>query len=246
MELLEDKDLVFITVGLGGGTGTGVAPMVAEIAKDNKCIVIVMATIPFSFERQRRAIAEIGLRKLKECADCVLIFENDRIRELGKDYPIDQAFAFADTHIGDIITSIINILYKPGLINIDFADFRTVFKNYPGDATILYGEGPDDDIEQILDDIFNNPIHNTDFAGAKAALIHITGSSNLTLEKRNIIIERLTKDLDNNANIIIGDSVNTNTENMVTVFSVISGIKNINLPVAKGSAVKLEKISVKC
>ncbi len=141
-DVLIDTDLTFITVGMGGGTGTGVAPIVAEQAKRHGSIVISMATTPFDFEKRRWENAAWGIRRLDHSSDMLLLLDNNRLTEMFSNLPVEQAFGVMDQLISEVIKGLVEAITEPSLVNLDFADLKTIMKQ-GGVSTILYGESTD-------------------------------------------------------------------------------------------------------
>jgi len=227
---IEGADLVFITAGMGGGTGTGVAPVVAEIAKETGAIVISMVSTPFLTERARSAKAEKGIRELKKVSQTVIILDNQRLLDIVPHLPIEQAFLVMDQIIAETIKGITETITQPSLINLDYADVKSVMGGSKGQgktATILVGEasGPEK-ANDVVRYAVNNQLLNTTFHGATGALIHITGGPDLTLEEANLIGRSLTSEISDDANVIWGARVRDDYEGKVRVLAIISGIKD--------------------
>jgi len=227
-EILDGADVVFITSGMGGGTGTGAAPVVADVAKQLKSIVISMATIPFRAERGRMIPAAQGVERLRKKSDSVVLLDNNKLLDIVPDLPLDQAFSVMDQFISESVKSIAEMITEPSLINLDYADLRTVMSK-GNTATVAYSESSDDDPQRVVVEALNNPLLDIDYAGATGALVHITMGPNTPLKTSNTILETLTFELDSNANIIYGVKVSPEYEGKIKVMSVLTGIQSPQL-----------------
>jgi len=224
--LLKDTDLVFVTAGMGGGTGTGAAPIVAQIAKAHGAIVVAMVSTPFNVERARLIKAEEGLEDLRRDADTVIVLDNNRLLEFVPNLPIDHAFSVMDQIIAETVKGIAETITQPSLINLDYADVRTIM-NSGGVAAMLVGESQSQDkARDVVREAFNHPLLEVDFRGAKGALIHITGGPDLTLKEAEEIAKALTSQLDPNANVIWGARVQRGYEGRVRVMSIVTGVQS--------------------
>ncbi|WP_456419300.1 cell division protein FtsZ [Methanocaldococcus infernus] len=231
-EQLKGADLVFITAGMGGGTGTGSAPVVAEIAKELGAIVVGVVTYPFKIERARMKKADEGIEKMAKVCDTVIIIDNNKLVELVPTLPINDAFKVADEIIAQAVKGITETITVPSLINIDFADVRAVMKN-GGVAMIGVGEVDQTDrgdrVQNVVKETLNCPLLDVDYKGAKGALIHITGGPDLTLKEANDIGEGLTKELSPDANVIWGARIEKEMEGCIRVMAIITGVKSKNI-----------------
>ncbi|MGQ9787905.1 MAG: cell division protein FtsZ [Candidatus Hadarchaeaceae archaeon] len=218
-------DLVFVTCGLGGGTGTGSAPVVAEIAKKFGALTVSVVTLPFTVEgTRRRRNAEMGLAKLRVVSDTVVVIPNDKLMQLAPDLPIGAAFKVSDQLLIDAIKGITEMVTTPGLINLDFADICTVLKN-GGVAMIGIGESDAANrSEEAVEEALNSPLLDVDITGAKGALINIVGSPDLTLEEAQKIVAKVAEALDSEAHIIWGAQISQEMKNSVRVMVVLSGV----------------------
>src|SRR5437667_214202 len=165
-----DADLTFITVGLGGGTGTGVAPHVAELAQAAGSVVITLATTPFRAERGRMTNARAGIQRLRDRTDSLILLDNNRLLDLVPNLPVEQAFAVMDHLIGEVIKGITESITVPSLINLDFSDVRTILQS-GGTSTVFYGENAENDPQRLVSETLNNPLLEVDYRGANGALI---------------------------------------------------------------------------
>ena len=205
-EALEGADIIFITAGMGGGTGTGGAPIVAEIAKEKGILTLAVVTKPFAFEgAQRAAIAQDGINRLKEKVDALVVIPNDRIFTLiQKDTPILKAFAFIDDILKQSVRAIAELVNMPGIINVDFADIRAILKD-SGSTLIGIGiaSGQDRGMKAVSTAI-NSPLLEVSLDGAKGVLFSIAGSRDLMMTEINDIAKAISANLDSNARVIFG------------------------------------------
>ncbi len=225
-EVLRGVDMLFLTTGLGGGTGTGASPVVADIAKQQGAIVISIVTYPFRMERARIVKAEEGLLKLKQYSDTVVVIDNNRLVELVPNLPIQDAFRVADEVISRTVSGITETITQPSLINLDYADVRSIMTN-KGLSVIAVGEGKGvDRVKEVTSDTLKNSLLDVDIAGANGALIHITGGQDLTLGEANGIGELLTENLDPKAIVIWGARVDPTFDNKIEVIAIFTGVRS--------------------
>jgi len=226
-ERLEGADMVFVTCGLGGGTGTGSAPVIANLAKKIGALTIAVATMPFSAEGlRRRENAEQGLDKLQKSADTVIVIPNDKLLEVAPNLPINKAFMVTDELLGRAVKGITELITKPGLVALDFADIRSIMKE-SGMAMIGMGESESGDraIESVHEAL-NSPLLDLDISNAKGALINISGSSDLTLHEAEKIVQIVADELDPDANIIWGTQIQEELQNVIRTTLVVAGVKS--------------------
>lgn len=222
-KLMDDVELMFLVAGLGGGTGTGASPVIAEIARNKGVIVIGVVTMPFYFEYGRKLRARYGYRKLAANAHSMLVIDNNRLLGLVPDLPLDQAFIQIDTLITEIISGITETMTKPSLINLDFADIKTIMKN--GKLTLMYyGKSKSMDAIEIVQNTLNNPLLDLKYDNANNALIHITGGPKLSLELTTEITKNITNKLKPKANVILGARINPEFDDEVKVLTIMTGI----------------------
>ena len=222
---LEGYDLVFIAAGMGGGTGTGAAPVVAQIAREMGATVIATVTYPFALERSRKLKAEWGIEKLNKQADSVIVIENDRLLSYVPNLPIERAFEIVDNITGNAVKGIADTITLPSLINLDFADLRNVVRN-TGTAVISIGSGHGPDrVEQAVRSTRTHPLLTVDYENAKGALIHVVGGGNLTIKDATRIGEGVTADLAPDANVIFGARMMPELNDQIRVMSVVTGVK---------------------
>jgi len=238
-------DLVFITCGLGGGTGTGASPVVGEIAKKLGALTVGVVTLPFSVEgTRRRKNAEQGLERLRAVTDTVIVIPNDKLLQLAPDLPIGAAFKVSDQLLMDAIKGITEMITKPGLVNLDFADVRTVLQD-GGVAMIGIGESDTSNrAEEAVEEALNSPLLDVDITGAKGAIVNVTGSPDMRLDEINKIIARVSEALDTEANIIWGALYSEEMKNAIKVMVIISGVRSPHvlgprMPRRKGEPIDL-------
>jgi cell division protein FtsZ len=224
--LLESADLVFITAGMGGGTGTGSAPVVAQVAKDQGAIVVGMVSYPFQVEKARLIRAEEGMESLASHADSVIVLDNNRLKNFVPNLPLGQAFSVMDQLIGETVKGISETITEPSLINIDYADVRAIMSK-GGVAVMLVGESKQQNkAESVVRECLSNPMLDIDYRGATGALIHITGGSDLTLQDAEDIATSLTYELDPHADVIWGARVRNEMEGKVRVLAIMTGVQS--------------------
>lgn len=225
-EVLSDADLVFITAGMGGGTGTGASPVIADIARQQGAIVIAMVTYPFALERARLKKADDGIQKLRQVADTVIIIDNNRLVQLVPNLPIDQAFAVADEVIARAVKGITETITIPSLINLDYADVRAIMSG-GGVSVISVGEAKGHNrVQEVVESTLKNSLLDVDYTGASGVLLHITGGPDLTLGEANEIGELLTEKVDPEATVIWGARIDPEYEGRVEVIAIFTGIKS--------------------
>ncbi len=225
-QALEGADLVFVTCGLGGGTGTGAAPVVAEIAKSVGAIVIGAVTMPFKMEGTRIQKAEDGLLRLREVTDTVVVIENQKLLEYAGQLPLQQAFALADELISMMIKGITETIMVPSLVNLDFADVKAVM-SVGGVSAICVGES--DSQQRVKDAVMkalNHPLLEVDYSGATGALIHVVCGPDCTLAEINEAGEIISKRLSPEAQVIWGARVLQEYAGKVQVIAIITGVKS--------------------
>ncbi len=236
--LLEGSDLVFITCGLGGGTGTGAAPIVAEAAQDAGALTIAVVTLPFSAEGAiRKSNADAGLERLREVADTVIVIPNDRLLEVVPNYPMQLAFKVADEVLMRAVKGITELITKPALINLDFADVRTVMEK-GGVAMIGLGEASGEDkASESVRKALKSPLLDVDITGAKAALVNVSGGPDMTIEEAESIVEEIYSKIDPDARIIWGAMVDPSLEGTIRTLVIVTGVKSPQIYGRKGPAI---------
>ena len=225
-QALEGADLVFITAGMGGGTGTGSAAVVSEIAKSMGAIVIGAVTMPFKMEGTRINKAEDGLSKLRTVSDTVVVIENQKLLEYAGSMPLAQAFALADELISMMIKGITETITVPSLVNLDFADVKAIMK-CGGVSAICVGES--DSQTRVKDAVLkaiNHPLLEVDYQGALGALVHVVCGPDCTLAEINEAGELISKRLSPEAQVIWGARVLPEYTGKVQIIAIVTGVKS--------------------
>ena len=233
-EILEGTDMVFITAGMGGGTGTGAAPVVAEIAKGMNILTVAVVTTPFAFEgRKKLQFANEGIDRLRKNVDTLILIPNQYLLKVAENNtPIKQAFLMADDVLRQGVQGISELITEPGEINIDFADVRTVMKG-KGDAImgIGLGEGANRAVDAARQAISNPLLENAKIDGAKSVLVNLTASDGLTLQEYQDVVEMITENCDQDALIIAGQAYNPDLGDKVKVTVVATGFERESVTV---------------
>ena len=226
-KVLENTDLVFITCGLGGGTGTGAAPVIAEAAKKQGALTIGVVTLPFTMEGKRRLEnADYGLEKMQNLVDTLIIIPNDKLLEIASDLPLKTAFKIADEILTNAVKGITEMITKVGLVNLDFADVKAVMKN-GGVSLIGLGEADSNNrAVEAVEKAINNPLIDVDIANAAGALINIVGGSDLSLEEAKIIVEKVGSKLSDDAKMIWGAQISEDMDKTLRVMLIVTGVKS--------------------
>ncbi len=223
-EALKDADMCFVCAGMGGGTGTGSAPVVAQVAKDIGAIVIGTVTMPFKIERARVDKAEFGLQQLRQVSDTVIVIDNNRLVQIAGNLPIQQAFAVANELISTMIKGIVETIAVPSLVNLDYADVKAIMTN-GGVAAIGVGSSDTNNrVDEAVKGALSNPLLDISYEGATGALIHVTGGPDMTLDEVSRIGEVVTESLDDDANVIWGARVAEDMKGRLTVMTIITGV----------------------
>ena len=224
--VLQGSDLVFLTCGLGGGTGTGSAPIVATEAKKIGALTIGIVTLPFTMEgRGRIKNAKIGFDNLQSVVDCLIIIPNDRLLEVVPDVSIESAFKIADEILVDSVKGIIELVTKPGLVNLDFADLRTVIKS-SGISMIGIGESSTENrASEAVKKALNNPLLSVDIKNSTGALVNVMGGENISIREAQNIVQTISNNLDKDAKIIWGASIDKSLGKSIRVMIVITGVQ---------------------
>ncbi len=225
-ESLKDADMVFVCAGMGGGTGTGAAPVVAQVAKDAGAIVIGTVTMPFNIERARIDKAEFGLSQLREVSDTVIVIDNNRLADIAGNLPVQQAFAVANELVSTMIKGIVETIAVPSLVNLDYADVKAIMKN-GGVAAIGVGSSDTENrVEEAVKAALNNPLLDINYEGATGALIHVSGGADMTLDEISKVGELITESLDQDANVIWGARISEDMKGKLTVMTITTGVKS--------------------
>jgi len=226
-KLLHSADMVFITCGLGGGTGTGSAPVIAEVAKKIGALTVGIVTLPFSMEGQRRyENAVMGLEKLEQVVDTLIVIPNEKLLELAPELPLHTAFKVADEILTNAVKGIAELVTKTGLVNLDFADIRAVMK---GGGVALIGVGESDTENRAVEAVekaVNNPLLDVDISGANGALINVVGGEDMTLDEARKVVETVSEKLDDDARIIWGAQISKDMEKTIRTMLIVTGVKS--------------------
>jgi len=221
------SDMIFITCGLGGGTGTGAAPVVARLAKEAGALTIGVVTLPFSVEGLiRMENAETGLKKLRDVCDTVIVIPNDKLLDIVPNLSLNAAFKVADEVLMRSIKGITEMITMPGLVNLDFADLKTVMKR-GGVAMIGLGEaeGENKAVNAVVEAL-NSPLLEVDISDATGALVNVTGGEDMTISEAERVVEEIYSRVDPNARIIWGTTVNPELKRNLRAMLVITGVKS--------------------
>src|SRR5215468_770515 len=227
-ETLSDSRVIFICAGLGGGTGSGAAPYVAQLAHDAGSLVVAFATLPFTFEGKRRgAQAREALDRLEQVANAVICFENDRMGDIvAPKAGIHQAFAVADVTISQSVRSIVNLIQRPGLIRIGFDDLLTALRNPGGRCLFGFGESDSDNrAHDALTQALKNPLmdRGRTLENAARVLVHIAGGAGMTLSEVEILMQELGRYVNEETQILFGTAVDSRMGNRLSV-TIISSL----------------------
>jgi cell division protein FtsZ len=232
-------DMVFITCGLGGGTGTGSAPVVAELAKKQGALAVGIVTVPFEMEGHRRyENAMIGLSMMEKNVDTLIVIPNDKLMELAPDLPLQTAFKVADEILTNAVKGIAELVTKTGLVNLDFADIRAVMGK--GGVSMI-GIGESDSENRALEAVekaINNPLLDVDIQGADGALVNVIGGNDMTLDEAKHVVETISGKLDEDAKIIWGAQISEDLGTSLKVLLIVTGVKS---PQIMGHKPKNEK-----
>ena len=223
---LRGCNLLFLTAGMGGGTGTGAAPIIADVAKKNGAIVIGIITFPFRLERVRLQTAKKGIEELSKSCDTLIVIDNQRLVDVYPNLAIEQAFKVADEVSSRAVKGIAETINTPSLINIDFADIRSIMNN-GGIAMISVGEGHGSNkVNDVVRETLSNKLLDVDYEGTKGILLHIRGGDDLTLGEANEIAGRLTEQAAPNANVIWGARIDPAYNGRVEVIAIFTGVSS--------------------
>lgn len=224
-DALEGADMVFVTAGLGGGTGTGAAPVVAKAARDSGALTISIVTTPFTAEGEvRRTNAEAGLERLRDVSDTVIVVPNDRLLDSVGKLPVRQAFKVADEVLMRSVKGITELITMPGLVNLDFADVRTVMER---GGVAMIGLGESDSEAKSTDSVkaaLRSPLLDVDISDANSALVNVTGGSDMAIEEAEGVVEEIYDRIDPDARIIWGTSIDPDLEGKMRTMIVVTGV----------------------
>ncbi len=238
-EALAESDMVFVTAGMGGGTGTGAAPVIADIAKSMGALTVAVVTKPFLYEMGKRiAHAERGLGELKKFADSVIVIPNEKVRSLvDKATPMLKAFELADDVLRQAVQGISDIITKPGYINVDFADIKTIM-SHMGRAVMGMGIGSGENraVDAVKRAIASPLLEDSSIEGSKGILINISGGADLALHEISEASAIIQKAADDDANVILGCVIDETLKDKVVVTVIATGFSHdMQVPVAVGA-----------
>ncbi|TSC75433.1 MAG: cell division protein FtsZ [Parcubacteria group bacterium Gr01-1014_30] len=205
-EVLKGADMVFVACGLGGGTGSGAAPVVAEVAKGTEALTVAVVTKPFSFEGTLRAkLADLSSRKLKEKVDCLIAVQNDRLLDiLNPKTPVSSAFWVCDDILREAVSGISDLIFLPGIINVDFADIKAVMRD---SGTAIFGVGRargEKRAEAAVKSALSSPLLNYSCRGAKGVLFNVSGGKDIALSEVEEVAKFINQEVSQSAKVIFG------------------------------------------
>jgi len=226
-ESIVPADMVFVTCGLGGGTGTGSAPIVAQIAKETGALTIGVVTLPFGVEGTvRMENAETGLQRLRDVCDTVIVIPNDKLLDIVPNLSLNAAFKVADEVLMRSIKGITEMITMPGLVNLDFADLKTVMKR-GGVAMIGLGEAEGENkAVNAVSEALNSPLLEVDISEATGALVNVTGGDDMTISEAEKVVQEIYSKIDPNARIIWGTTIEPSLKRNIRAMLVITGVKS--------------------
>lgn len=224
---LQGADMVFITCGLGGGTGTGSAPVVADVAKKLGALTVGIVTMPFTMEGNRRYENAInGLERMESIVDTLIVIPNDKLIDIAPDLPLQTAFKVADEILTNAVKGIAELVTRAGLVNLDFADIRAVMTN-GGVALIGVGESDSENrAVEAVEKAITNPLLDVDITGATGALINVVGSRDLTLNEARKVVETISSRLSEDARVIWGAQIYEDMSNTLRVMLIVTGVRS--------------------
>ncbi|MFC7166571.1 cell division protein FtsZ [Halospeciosus flavus] len=226
-EAIKGSDMVFVTAGLGGGTGTGSAPVVAKAAREAGALTISVVTTPFTAEGEvRRTNAEAGLERLRDVSDTVIVVPNDRLLDSVGKLPVRQAFKVSDEVLMRSVKGITELITKPGLVNLDFADVRTVMEK---GGVAMIGLGESDSDAKAVDSVksaLRSPLLDVDISAANSALVNVTGGPDMSIEEAEGVVEQIYDRIDPDARIIWGTSVDEELDGTMRTMVVVTGVES--------------------
>lgn len=238
---VSNTDMVFVIAGMGGGTGTGSAPVIAQLAKEAGAIVIAVVTMPFESEKARIDKAEWGLQELRDVADTCIVLDNNRLVDIAGQLPIEQAFAVANELVSTMVKGIVETITLPSLINLDYADVSSIMKG-GGVAVIGIGESDTENrVTEAIKQALTHPLLDVDYKGASGALIHVTCGPDLKLEEFDQIGKIVSENLGPEAQVIIGARINKEFIGKVRVITIMTGVSS---PYVLGRGVEEQALPV--
>ncbi|MDD5086650.1 MAG: cell division protein FtsZ [Candidatus Nanoarchaeia archaeon] len=223
---LKGVDMTFVCAGMGGGTGTGSAPVIAKVARELGSIVIGTVTMPFKIERARVDKAEFGLQQLREVTDTVIVIDNNRLVEIAGNLPVKQAFAVANELISTMIKGIVETIAVPSLVNLDYADVKAIMTNGDVAAIGVGSSNTNKRVEEAVHQALSNPLLDISYKGATGALIHVSGGPDMTLDEVTRVGELVTESMDQDANVIWGARISEDMKGKLSVMTIMTGVKS--------------------
>lgn len=227
---LAGSDMVFITCGLGGGTGTGAAPVIAAIAKKQGALTIGVVTLPFTIEGRKRIENSMeGLERLESVVDTLIVIPNDKLLELAPELPLHTAFKIADEILTNAVKGVTELVTTSGLVNLDFADVKSVMAN---GGVSLIGMGESDSTNRSIESVekaIQNPLLDVDISNASGALVNIIGGNDMSLDECKTIIETVGNKLSPNAKLIWGAQISPDMDKSIRVLLIVTGVKSAQI-----------------
>lgn len=225
--IVKQSDMVFVTTGLGGGTGTGAAPVIAREAKASNALVVGICTLPFEMEGEIRAKHAIdGLREFYQACDTVIVIPNEKLMDLVPDLPIGLAFKVADEILVRAVRGIVNLIRTPAYVNVDFADIKQILKQ-GGSSVIGMGEGEGENrVNDALRESLSNSLLDIQIMDCKAALINITGGPSLSLEEVRSCVQAISQEMGEDSEIIWGTHIDPTLGEKIQVTTILSGVSS--------------------
>ncbi len=242
---LGNSDLVFVTCGLGGGTGSGSIGVVAEVAKKQGALTIGVVTLPFTVEGQKRIEnAQYGLERLASITDTLIVIPNDKLLEIAPELPIHTAFKVADEILTNAVKGITELITKSGLVNLDFADVRAVMSN-GGVSLIGIGESDSSDrAKDAIEKALNNPLLDVDISNASGALVNIIGGTDMSLDEYKKVMEIIGGKIPPTAKIISGAQISADMEKSVKVLLIITGVTSPQILGSSGELTRQQEVEL--
>jgi cell division protein FtsZ len=237
---IANSDMIFITCGMGGGTGTGAAPFIAGLAKKQGALTIGIITLPFTIEGQKRIEnAMEGLDRMQSVVDTLIVIPNDKLLELAPELPLHTAFKIADEILTNSVKGITELVTTTGLVNLDFADIKAVMVD---GGVSLIGMGESDSAQRATESVekaIENPLLDVDISGATGALVNIVGGPDMSLDECKTIVETIGSKLNPAAKLIWGAQISDDMEKSIRVLLVVTGVKSSQI---LGSGDSMEEI----
>ena len=227
---ISGSDMIFITCGLGGGTGTGAAPEVAKLAKKQGALTIGVVTLPFTIEGQKRIENAMGgLEKMESIVDTLIVIPNDKLLELAPDLPLYTAFKIADEILTNAVKGITELVTTNGLVNLDFADIKAVM--FDGGVSLI-GMGEADTENRAIEAIekaIDNPLLDVDISNATGALVNVIGGPNMSLDEYKLILETIGNKLSPDAKLLGGAQISEDMDKSIRVLLIVTGVKSAQI-----------------